>query len=117
MININYLHIAYWNLASVIIAIYTVFAPEMFFHNTYKKENPELFDRWKQKRLLWNIHQSFMHFVGSLTGFLCLDILFFKLGVNDPSKFGLTHLILLLLGISGIMGLIPRILFGSTISK
>jgi len=112
-----YLRIAYWVVAIIIIFLYTVFAPEMFFHNTRKKESPKLFGRWKDKRLAWNMHQSFIHMIGSLTGFLCLDILFFQLGANDPSKYGLAHLVLLLIGVSGVMGFLPRILFGSTVSK
>lgn len=118
MYSIYCLHIVYWLIAAVIILLYTIFAPEAFFHNTYvKKENPKLFDRWKDKRLAWNIHQSFIHFVGSAVGFIALDFLIFNLGIDDPSEFGVNHLILFLIGISGVMGFLPRILFGSTIGK
>lgn len=107
----------YWIIATLIIVLYTLFAPEAFFHNTNKKENPKLFDRWKDKRLIWNIHQSFIHFMGSAIGFIALYILIFLLGVNDPHKYSLSHLVLFLIGIAGIMGFLPRIFFGSTISK
>lgn len=112
-----FFYMTYWIVATVVILLYTTFAPEMFFHHTYRKENPKLFDRWKDKRLAWNIHQSFIHMVGSLTGFLSFDILFFQLGINDPNRYNLTHLLLFLIGISGVMGFLPRILFGSTVSK
>lgn len=107
----------FWFIAIVVTLFYTIFAPEAFFHNTYKKENPKLFDRWKEKRLVWNIHQSFIHFIGSATGFIALYILLFNLGIDDPSKYGVTHLVLFLIGISGVMGFLPRILFGSVIGK
>jgi len=109
--------IIFWVIAMVVVLLYTIFAPEAFFHNTYRKENPKLFDRWRDKRLAWNIHQSFMHFIGSTLGFVALYFLVFKLGISDPSKFSFIHLILFLIGISGIMGFIPKILFGSTIGK
>ena len=117
MSNIYCWRIIFWEIATIVIFFYTIFAPEAFFHNTYRKENPKLFDRWKDKRLAWNIHQSFIHFIGSSVGFVALYFLFFKLGISDPSKFSLTHLILFLVGISGVMGFIPRIVFGSTIGK
>lgn len=107
----------YWLIATIIILFYTIFAPEAFFHHTYKKEKPRLFDRWKDKRLVWNIHQSFIHLIGSAAGFITLYILIFGLGIDDPSKYGVIHLILFLIGISGVMGFLPRILFGSTIGK
>lgn len=114
----NFWQILFIIIAFIVIVFYTLFAPEAFFHNTYrKKENPKLFDRWEDKRLAWNIHQSFIHFIGSSVGFVSLYILFFYVGVDNPKDYGVTHLILFLLGISGIMGFIPRIFFGSTISK
>lgn len=116
--NIQCLRQIYWIIGVLVVTFYTFFAPEAFFHNTYtKKENPKLFDRWRDKRLAWNIHQSFIHFIGAAAGFFTLDVLFFNLGVSDPSKYGPTHLVLFLIGIEGVMGFIPRILFGSTISK
>lgn len=117
MINTSCLHTIYWIVAIVVILLYTIFAPEMFFHNTRTSEKPKRFDRWTDKRLAWNIHQSFIHMMGSLTGFLCLDILLFQLGINDPSKYSVAHLVLFLVGIAGIMGFIPRILFESKVSK
>ncbi|MBT4358655.1 MAG: hypothetical protein HOD22_01700 [Candidatus Pacebacteria bacterium] len=92
-----------------------MFSPEAFFHNTHRKEKPILFDRWKDKRLAWNIHQSFIHLVGSIIGFVALDILFFKLGIKNADELELLHLLLLIIGISGVMGFIPRILFGSSL--
>lgn len=115
--NITPFETAYWIIAAIIIVLYILFAPEAFFHKTYRKENPKLFDRWKDKRLMWNIHQSFIHFVGSLIGFIALYILLFKLGIGDPNEYSLSHLLLLLLGLAGIMGFLPRIFFGSTIGK
>lgn len=117
MSNLDLFQLLYWVSAAIIIALYTFFAPEAFFHNTYKKENPKLFDQWKDKRLIWNIHQSFIHFIGATVGFIALYILLFELGINDPSNYSLNHLTLFLIGTAGIMGLIPRILFGSTIGK
>lgn len=118
MMNVNYFYqIAFWLFATFVTLFYTLFAPEALFHNTYKKESPKLFDRWKDKRLVWNIHQSFIHFVGSSLGFISLYILLFSLGINDASKYSIVHLLLFLIAASGVMGFIPRILFGSTIGK
>lgn len=113
----NCLQILFIIISISITALYTLFAPEAFFHHTYKSERPKLFDRWKDKRLAWNIHQSFIHFIGSSIGFISLYILFFNLGINNPENYSIAHLILFLLGVSGAMGFIPRILFGSTVSK
>lgn len=117
ILDLSVLRTIYCVVSVVITVLYTFFAPEAFFHNTYKKENPKLFDRWKDKRLAWNIHQSFIHFLGAVAGFTSLGILFFNLGIADPTQYGLTHLILFLIGIAGVMGFLPRIFFGSVISK
>lgn len=115
VLDIVVLQTIYWVISIVVIILYTLFSPEAFFHHTYKKENPKLFDRWRDKRLAWNIHQSFIHFLGATIGFTALGILFFNLGITDPTKYTLVHLILFLIGIAGIMGFIPRILFDSKI--
>jgi len=112
------LKIIYWIIALLITSWYTFFAPEAFFYNTDKiRENPKLFDRWSQKRFAWNIHQSFIHFLGAFTGFIALGILFFNLGIDDPQQYGITHLVLFLFGLSGVMGFLPNTFFGSKISK
>lgn len=114
---IDIIRIVYISVSFLITILYTLFAPEAAFYKPTQKENPKLFDRWSEMRLAWNLHQSFIHFVGSTVGFIALYILFFELNIQDPSKYSLVHLILFLLGIAGIMGFIPKILFGSTISK
>lgn len=117
MINNQIIQSTYIIFAIIITILYTLFAPEAFFHHTDKKDNPSLFDRWNDKRLAWNIHQSFIHLLGAIIGFTSIFILIFKLGVDNPNQYSITHLILLLIGSAGIMGFLPRILFGSSISK
>lgn len=116
-INMGNLKIIYLVFAVIVTLFYTLFGPEASFHNTYKKEKPKLFDRWKDKRFFWNIHQSFVYLIGSTVGFVSLYILTFVLGINKPSEYSVTHLLLFLIGISGIMGYLPRIFFGSTFGK
>lgn len=118
MCNIEVIKAIYILISIIITLFYTIFAPEAFFHKTYvEKEKPKLFDRWRDKRLSWNLHQSFIHLIGSAIGFFSMYKLVFDLGLQDPNQYTLSHLVLLLFGIAGIMGFIPRILFGSVISR
>lgn len=114
--NINW-HALCYSISLVAILGYAVFAPETMFYKTSKNESNALFDRWKNKSLAWNIHQSFIHFLGSLIGFVALDILIFTLGITDPHKYTLVHLVLGVIGFSGVMGFLPRIIFESNIGK
>jgi len=114
--NIDILHKIYWIAASLITLMYTLFAPEIFFYKVTKKETKFL-DRWKVYNLVWNLHQCIIHLTGSIVGFLSLDILIFQWGMPTPDKFGFAHLILLIIGVAGVMGYIPKILYSLNLDK
>lgn len=100
----------------ILVLLYSLFAPEALFYKCKKEEKHKLFGRWKYMRLAWNIHQSFIHFIGSFTGVIALWILFFRSNIDWSNltieHFSIEHLILLIIGLAGIMGFIPKILFG-----
>ncbi len=80
------------------------------------KENPlKKFDVTKRAR----VHEGWAHFVCSLLGWMCLYILYsnlFKNGINnvDINSISVNHFLLLLIGLLGIVGFLPRALWSLT---
>jgi len=104
----------YWIIALPVVLFYTVFAPEAFFYNTdrynQKGEKIRMFERWRIKSIFWNLHQSFIHLIGSLIGFICIYRLIF-IPVDNTEQIWPYYLVIFFTGIAGIMGYIPSILF------
>jgi len=84
----------------------------------YKQNNLKKLDVTKRARF----HEAWTHFVCSLIGWVCLYILYlslFKPGISnlDITKLTVNHFLLLIVGLLGIIGFLPRALwnFSATI--
>jgi len=112
----------FWAIAFILSSFYGLASFRVFTYphtdEVYKQNNLKKFDVTKRARF----HEAWTHFICSLIGWLCMYVLYvslFRTGISslDVTKLAVGHFLLLLIGLLGIIGFLPRALwnFSATI--